>query len=71
MDPLTGQFEPLEQFGIPARIWVHLVVRGQTLGMLLDLRRGERHAGAPHISDQTPTLRMQDEDRGRDLATSP
>jgi len=71
MDRLTGQFEPLEQFGVPPRIWVHVVVRGQTLGMLLDLRRGERPPGAPHISDQTQALRMQDEDRGRDLAAFP
>lgn len=69
MDPLTSLFEPLEQARVPLRIWVHLVVRGQTLGMLLDLRGGERHPGTPYISSQTLALRMQDEERGRDLAT--
>jgi hypothetical protein len=70
MDPLTSLFEPLEQARVPLRIWVYLVVRGQTLGMLLDLRWGERHPGTPYISSsQTLALRMQDEERGRDLAT--
>ena len=69
MDPLTSLFEPLEQARVPLRIWVHLVVRGQTLGMLLDLRWGERHPRTPYISSKTLALRMQDEDRGRNLAT--
>src|SRR5208337_549290 len=28
MDPVTGLFEPLDQFGAPLRIGVHMVVRG-------------------------------------------
>jgi hypothetical protein len=71
MDPSTGLFETLEQLGVLLRLWVDLVVLSQPLGMLPGLRQRERHTGAPHISNQTLTLRMQDENRRRDLTALP
>jgi len=64
MDPLTGVFDPLEQFIIPSRPWVHFVVHGQVLNMLLDLCRRERHSKASHFSNGILSLRVQHEDGG-------
>ena len=68
MDPPAAPFEPLEQFGVPERFWVHLVVRGQTLGMLLELRRVSGVPGLQSSPIGLSRLGMQDEDRRRDLA---
>jgi hypothetical protein len=68
MDPLMGVSDPPEQLSVSPRPWVHFMVHGQALGMLLDLRRGERFPGASHIFNWILALRMQDEDCGRDVA---
>jgi len=63
-----GVFDPPQQLSVSPRLWVHFVVHGQALGMLLDLRQGERHPRASDISNWILALRMQDEDCGRDVA---
>ncbi|HUT52218.1 MAG TPA: hypothetical protein VM658_02395 [bacterium] len=61
--------ETLEQFGVPGRFGVHLMLRGQTLGMVLQLRRVEwRPPKAPVLSGHTLATGMQNKDRRRDLA---
>ncbi len=71
MDPRPSPFEPFEQFAIPPGMRVHPLVPGETLGMLLNLRRRERIREALRLFDETLSPRMHDEYRGRDLAACP
>ncbi len=71
MNPVAASFKSLEQFGIPDRLGVHLMLRGQALGIVLELGWIERCLVDPCISGGTHAPGMQNKDRGRRLPDFP